>query len=102
MNKAWSSVSVRSLLFSPREPCLHVKMLPAAVTLAAMAMGMGIMCIFPVVVSLVCGAYVFLGSLGVYAEEREVIVQSVYGGSSFSVPTCSFSVVEKDTMSVMI
>lgn len=83
-------MSVRSLLLSPREPCLHVKLLPAAVPLAAMAMGIGIMCIFLAVVPLVCGA-----SLGVYAEEREVIVQSVCKGSSFSVPTCSFSVVKK-------
>lgn len=93
MNKAWSSVSVSSLLFSPREPCLYVKLLPAAVPLAAMAMGIGIVYIFPAVVSLVCGA-----SLGIYVEEREVIVQSVCKGSNFSAPTCSFSVVKKDTM----
>lgn len=81
---------------------MHVKLLPAAVSLTVMAMAMSIVCIFPAVVSLVCGVYGFLGSLGNYAEEREVTVQSVCRGSNFSVPTCSFSVVEKDTMSVMI
>lgn len=71
-------------MISPREPCLYVKLFPEAVTLAAMAMGMGIMPIFSVVGSLVCGAYGFIEFLGVYVEKMMVIVQSVCGFASFS------------------
>lgn len=83
VNEAWSSVSASSLMFSPREPCLCVKLFPAAVTLAAMAMGM------VNVYFLRCGISSawcrwFIWSLGIYVEEMMAIFQSVRGSSGFS------------------
>lgn len=102
VNEAWSSVSASSLMFSPREPCLCVKLFPAAVTLAAMAMGMGNMCTFSVVVSLVHGADGLFG-LWAFMSKKWWQFSKVCGEAlAFLHAHLFISVVEKDTMPVMI